>query len=258
MENPAWGQLPKSQIDPEKIEEAIARMIADHLNDPNAHIENGQSLYNHKVSEVIDHVAESIVRDKVKDFEIDLTKLVLNKKIIFFNGGSTDGLYLQGNYFMYTNLGNVLFGINQNGEDWAVIETDAEDLPWDLTKPITSIETIIGFGPISNTTINIGIGEEYGFGFMIKNNEIYAYWKWPGQSDAHEIEPLDAEKTYHFRATRYANEKVEFYIDEELVYTATENLPEEEDGFPMYIGLSRTDDSRKTIRIGHFLVMQSI
>jgi len=60
-----WGNLLKSQISSEKIEEAITRMIQDHEDDPNAHIEEGESLQSHKASEVIDHVVHSVLGEKI-------------------------------------------------------------------------------------------------------------------------------------------------------------------------------------------------
>jgi hypothetical protein len=60
-----WGLLPKSQIDNELIEEAIARLILEHNEDETAHLGTGQSLQSHKASEIIDHLARSIVFDKI-------------------------------------------------------------------------------------------------------------------------------------------------------------------------------------------------
>lgn len=59
-----WEQLPKNQIDPELIVEAIARMIAEHEADPEAHTGENESLQAHRQNEVIDHPAGSVVPDK--------------------------------------------------------------------------------------------------------------------------------------------------------------------------------------------------
>jgi len=60
-----WGQLAKSQDDPEKIEEAIARMISEHNADPEAHLCEGGSLRSHKMAEIIDHLVNSILGEKL-------------------------------------------------------------------------------------------------------------------------------------------------------------------------------------------------
>lgn len=58
MSIPTWGMLEKSQVDPETIEEAINRLIAAH-----------DLLPDHKASEIIDHLAASIIADKIKEWE---------------------------------------------------------------------------------------------------------------------------------------------------------------------------------------------
>jgi len=70
-----WGDLAKSQISAEKIEKAIERMIQAHEDDPDAHIEPGESLYSHKISVIIDHTVESVIADKIRDGVISIVKL---------------------------------------------------------------------------------------------------------------------------------------------------------------------------------------
>ncbi len=57
--------VPKSQEDPETIEQAIDRIVASHNDDPTAHLGTGQSLEEHRQNDVIDHPAGSILADKV-------------------------------------------------------------------------------------------------------------------------------------------------------------------------------------------------
>jgi hypothetical protein len=71
-----WGQLAKSQTDPEKIEEAIQRLIAEHNADPEAHLVEGGSLQSHKMAEIIDHLVSSIIADKIKDGEVTPPKIL--------------------------------------------------------------------------------------------------------------------------------------------------------------------------------------
>lgn len=65
MPSQNWGDLTKSLADSELVEEAISRLIGVHNNDPEAHLAVGQSLQSHKASEIIDHLAESVVTDKI-------------------------------------------------------------------------------------------------------------------------------------------------------------------------------------------------
>ncbi|MFA7662625.1 MAG: hypothetical protein WCX88_01790 [Patescibacteria group bacterium] len=62
-----WGDKPKSQVDPTTVDQEIAALIAAHEADENAHLEVGESLQSHKASEIIDHLAKSIVEDKLDD-----------------------------------------------------------------------------------------------------------------------------------------------------------------------------------------------
>src|SRR3990167_2052179 len=61
-----WGQLDKSQVDSEKVEAAIARLIAEHEADPDSHLGAGESLEAHRASEVMDHMAGSVLADKLQ------------------------------------------------------------------------------------------------------------------------------------------------------------------------------------------------
>src|SRR3989304_6485351 len=65
-----WGQLDKSQSDSEKVEGAIARLIAEHEADPDSHLGSGESLEAHRASEVMDHMAGSVLADKLSFTEI--------------------------------------------------------------------------------------------------------------------------------------------------------------------------------------------
>lgn len=82
MSIPNWGLLAKSQVDPETIEEAIVRLISAHNDDETAHLGVGQALQSHKVSEIIDHAALSIIEDKLANREVSIDKLKQDKFIL--------------------------------------------------------------------------------------------------------------------------------------------------------------------------------
>lgn len=93
-----WGMLPKSQVDPETIEEAIDRKINAHNDDETSHLGVGQSLQSHKASEIIDHVAASIVADKIAKNQVQPEKLSFTDRFLFSGIVSLDNLsvYTQG------------------------------------------------------------------------------------------------------------------------------------------------------------------
>jgi len=75
MANLTWGDLLKSQTDNETIEQAIVRIVAEHNSDAESHLGETQSLQSHKAAEIIDHLAMSIVADKIKRGAIDFSKI---------------------------------------------------------------------------------------------------------------------------------------------------------------------------------------
>jgi hypothetical protein len=70
MSSENWGDLQKSQVDPHTIDEEIDDKIQAHDDDPDAHLDVSQSLQSHKASEIIDHLAASIIEDKIGTGEI--------------------------------------------------------------------------------------------------------------------------------------------------------------------------------------------
>lgn len=74
-----WGMLPKALDDDQTILEAVAALIAAHEADEEAHLGVGESLQSHRASEIIDHLAASVVQDKILDGEINLAKKSWNE-----------------------------------------------------------------------------------------------------------------------------------------------------------------------------------
>lgn len=84
----AWQNTPKNSEDNEKIEQAIDRVVGAHNNDPDSHVNPGQSLQSHKASLVIDHLARSIVGDKLNNIDHVLTHLTINTIVSVATSGS--------------------------------------------------------------------------------------------------------------------------------------------------------------------------
>lgn len=66
-----WGLLPKSQIDSETIEEMVDRKISEHEEDSESHLGVGESIDVHRKSEIVDHLAGSVLSDKNTMTEFD-------------------------------------------------------------------------------------------------------------------------------------------------------------------------------------------
>ena len=67
-----WGTLPKAQDDSTTIDAEISAAIAAHNADPDAHTATGQALDLHRVNEVLDHPAGSVLADKSTSSEVVL------------------------------------------------------------------------------------------------------------------------------------------------------------------------------------------
>ena len=61
-----WAGLERATNDPTTIDQAIAEGMAAHNADPEAHLGDGESLQSHRAAEIIDHLAESVVNDKIR------------------------------------------------------------------------------------------------------------------------------------------------------------------------------------------------
>jgi hypothetical protein len=70
MAEPTWGLLSKSAVDAETVEGAVTRLIAVHEADETSHLDTGESLQSHKAAAIIDHIAGSIIEDKIGTGEI--------------------------------------------------------------------------------------------------------------------------------------------------------------------------------------------
>lgn len=69
MSTEFWGNMPKDQGDSEKPEEMADRVVQEHDDDPDAHLDEGQSLKSHRATEIIDHRARSVVGDKINGLD---------------------------------------------------------------------------------------------------------------------------------------------------------------------------------------------
>jgi len=220
----SWFQMPKSQIDPERMEEAIARLILEHEQDEESHLGAGESLQSHKASEIIDHVVDSIVADKIKMGEVDLNKLSADKMLYLSHFESIDGWTISSG--ATTLLGFGLFLATTATAHTAMITSKllAGDIFVDVSKNLfmqTSIRVI-------STTDQIiyfyfGGGK---FGFKIVNNTLYAcHYKSPTEYTT-EITGITLTDIHVYRAEYdYLAAEIRFYVDGVIKATHTTNLP---------------------------------
>jgi len=226
-----WGELAKSQIDPEKIEEAIQRLIAEHNADPESHLGPGGSLQSHKAAEIIDHLVASVVADKIRDGEIDLRKLVADRYMMITCFESSEGWNAIDYYY-----GGYDFDIFET-----ILYTFAREGAWILLGAEPSVAfPVVNFAknPFFQTTIcfqdknyqefyvTVGLRDRNAFGFKVLNGTLYAFWCHNWNAHTHEIEGVDINVYNVYRAYLDSEEgKIYFFVNGVLKYVATSDLP---------------------------------
>jgi len=175
-----WGNLLKSQISSERIEAAISRLIQDHEDDPNAHVEAGESLHSHKASEIIDHVINSIIYDKIANFSIDLKKMVGNQYMLMTCFESKDGWNsIDGDvgYIVSANIFGLMIQTNTDADDEAIVASEPS-----ITDPVIKFtkdsffQTTFRCSYTTTQLIYACIGNtSKGYGFKVSNGTLYAF-----------------------------------------------------------------------------------
>lgn len=263
-----WGLLAKSQTDSETIEEAIVRLIAEHNADEEAHLGVGESLASHKAAEIIDHLAASVIADKIKDMELSFIKFSADHSFIFTTFDSLDGWHVGG---VGTPVHTCVLGGTK-------LETSAAN---NDTSYISASPTY-GFGETPNfdehpiaqaliklmdkanaeTHFHIGYqgfqvaGHDY-VGFLFNQNKVYAVCRnsSTGETKSEIATPPEPENPHIYRIVYVSSSKVEFYIDGVLLKTITTNIPigNNEDSC-IFLGVKNSHNAgEQTIGVFHAL-----
>lgn len=122
-----WGELTKALDDPETIEEAIERLIGAHDENVDAHLGANGSLLSHKASEIIDHLAESVVNDKMQILARAFTAIV-------DPNGAGD----------YTNIQDAIDFVVSKGGGNVLIANGVHNVDYDIT--MNRLVDLVGVG----------------------------------------------------------------------------------------------------------------
>lgn len=234
MPLPTWDQLEKNQTDDEKIEAAINRLIAAHNDDANAHIGAGRSLNSHKASAVIDHLAASIIADKLKDFEVTVKKLGWDKVFRYVDWASLDS-------WDVSPAGKASIGVGQctiiaNNETSYILARPTFDGLESAKNPYFQVRVGLYNHP---GTVYFGAGEVFprnsyeGFGFKIVNGTVYAWHSYlDGSSVLQEVTTqigtISGWNAANYKAIMdWSGGNIKFYVNDVLKATHSSNLPNE-------------------------------
>lgn len=209
MTDPVWGLLPKSQTDAETIEQAIARLIAEHESDSGAHTGSGESLETHKSQEIVDHPAGSILVDKETFTEV-VTRYAF-ESIDNWSFGDTGWVNFKGG------------GVVDIGSEWVEKSTNymRQFITWPeqfweweqnwliqfiaWTDEADGVTAILGF---------IGYSNDWGFGFEFKDGDVRGFTIIDGVYEYTSFFTIDHTDLHTYRAIyEKTDEEFRFYVD---------------------------------------------
>jgi len=227
MAAPTWGLLAKSQVDNETIEDAIVRLITEHNESEEAHLGAGQSLQSHKASEIIDHVVDSVVSDKIKNGAVTPEKVNMAIFSTFFE--SIDGYAKTNNVYIHETLGYVILSTGSTLYDYEeickTIGFDPYGLSWDKYR-----EFSVCFNtPVNNdviAAIDSGSGNDNPhIGFKTIDDEFFGSVGDGDDETLVKLKDIEGDETISGKVLFYPDEKAEFYLSGELIDTIDEGLP---------------------------------
>lgn len=237
-----WGLLNKSQVDSQTIEQVIDAKIAAHEADPASHLGVGESLQSHKASEIIDHVAESIVTDKIRSFDVTDDKFAFDRLTIEsdFSSILADVVYCSGSGVLtnYTGLVYLSTGATIGSIASLRNETASEEFGVDMLQdPI--FFCIAKLSSFDDLTAYWGVepSNEGYFRFFVTGGHLHCESGWLGTVDDTDLGlTVDVTEFHKYRVVYNTGESVKFYIDDLLVATHTSNLPENSPDYANQLG----------------------
>lgn len=210
-----WGDKPESQISARLVLEAIADLITSHEADPDAHLEVGESLQSHKASEIIDHLASSVLRDKLEfdRYSIDCDFQTVDEWLFF--GGCAIERINELQIFSSGSIGDIGYSLLTTGDAFQDITSFAKSPNWQVRAY---------FEQASNFIARLGMfDEDYvsGIGFKISVGNLYAVWfDEDDVEQTEEILSISATTPYLLRFNYdYATSTLKFYVNGALVHT---------------------------------------
>lgn len=203
-----WGMLEKSQTDSQKIDDAISTAIANHEADESAHLGENESLQSHKAEAIIDHVAGSILADKLSMTEYQA-------RTIF---EALDKWNTTGNVQNDVWPGVMLWS-DYSPANPAECSTKDSIIPDYITWTKNLLfQALIRIDETINKKVFFGHGDRSGdnvtdgFGFKVVNGTLYGYLAADGTFDTVELTGVTLTNTHCYRAQWDASLKTCYYI----------------------------------------------
>ena len=230
-----WGLMPKAQDDSQKIDEAIAEAIIAHEADPEAHLGEGDSLQSHRASEIIDHLAESFVGDKLEKNFFDKTLFTGAWQSLdcFDITGVSTQVNLGAIIVMpTTTLNNIAYAKSKSTYYYLSRMQDN----WVMEFSCQAMAGTHGLCYAGTGTPVAGAGEGF-VGIKQLNNKLYACTAQDSFANetTTELTGVTVNLPHKIRIEYTHNSHVLFYVDGVLKATMTTNLPNSGTNLFLYI-----------------------
>jgi len=246
MSNPVWGLLEKAQDDPQTILQAIAELIAAHEADAEAHLGTGEALQSHRASEIIDHAANSVVRDK-----LEFDRFAIDDMFATLDGWDTSaGVSQMGIGDVEIYAGPVINDIDQM---YTLAGEGIEGQAALALNPVWQTRIKI----LDNTEQDIYIGQilpaaEVGYGFKIHDGTLYAvYFDDEGAEQLSEIGGLSLDTWVVLSCEVTNGGDIVWKLDGVQEHSITDTAISESDAFGSYY-VKALDANSKIIHIQAF------
>lgn len=264
-----WGNLAKAQDNAQKINEGIDEAIAAHTADPDAHIEAGESINDHKVAPTIDHPAGSVLNDKVPPGEVDQSKLSDTEIQIYTAFESLDGWSKSGTGVTNTVL-SVFFQTAASANDQKTLSTEPLGIG-DVNTYVkdTFFQTGIKVENSGDILIYFMTGgfedddSDSGFGFKIEDGKLYAIIVKAVASSrteyVTEISGITLTDMNIYKAFfDFSEGKIYFYVNGILKYTEDTNLPVDTSPTLFVYSIMTKENTSKRMGAAYFLYSREI
>lgn len=213
-----WGDLPKDQTDAQLISEAITQAIADHNDDPTAHMDSGQSIDIHRLNTTIDHPAMSIVSDKFSRNEMTFFETFSN----IANWDITAGVQQLPLGFRITQT------VASQSASRSAYNDNYTDFIDDTGNSAIDLQIAFSYSYTGNKTKFYG-GTDFltdsnsiGFGFTVENGNLKVYTNLNNNSTASSNIAISQNKLHVIRFTYLPADRImHVFLDGSLVQSET-------------------------------------
>jgi hypothetical protein len=261
-----WGLLTKSATDSETIEEAIARLIQAHDDDEESHLETGQSLQSHKASDIIDHLADSIIADKIARFSVGLSNFFSDRSFLVSAFESLDGWEQDSNglgsvsqtlFCVFLKTGVVsgdYRSLYVECANFAGVFNYDDDLVFQTTFEPTEATSQTIFLTLGNPD-----AEDRYVGFKVADDTLYAVARNYDDETSVELQSIAVDTRYSLRVELLpATNKALFYVNQTLVGEITTNLPTGHTEFGPFYKIETGTSAYRSMEVFDVLVSTKI